>query len=149
LASFLFFIESFKKELISLNNMEIDFKELKTELKLIGLEEISRVPYRDRVYWVDPMAFPDGKPSQWFESTAYSGADVYVWGGLRQEFKKPLILHEIIEADLVLHQEIERRDAHTEAEKFDGKYAKSLLSKEEFSDYEKTRERFEKAFGKK
>ena len=126
--------------------MEVDFKELKTELKLIDLEEINRIPYHDNMYWIDPMAFPDGEPSQWFESTAYTGADVYIWGGLRKEFKKPLILHEIIEADLVLHQGVDRRAAHREAEKFDRKYARSLLNKEELSDYEKTRESLEKSF---
>jgi len=126
--------------------MEIDFKELETELKLIDLDDINRVPYRDRTYWVDPMAFPEGKPAQWFESTAYNGADIYIWGGVREEFKKPLILHEIIEADLVLHQKTGREEAHEEARRVDREYAKSRLNQEEFSDYEKTRESFEKAF---
>jgi len=126
--------------------MEVDFEGLKKELRSVDLEGISVVPYRERIFWVDSMSFPDGKPAQWFESTGYSGADIYLWGGLREDFKRPFILHEIVEADLVLYQKVNKKTAHEEAKKFDRKYAESILSEEEFSDYEKARKGLENAF---
>ena len=111
-------------------NMDIDYDRLKGKIDELSLDEISTVRYNGREYYIDPNSTsnPDcGKPAEWFKSSAYSGADVYIWDSVEPEFKKAMALHEIIEADLKRHQHVPIEEAHRIARENDERYASETM----------------------
>ena len=124
--------------------MELLYDELRKELDRLSLDATFIVFYRTRDFFIDPNSTPGhGEPAEWFPSTVYSGADVYVWEDIEREFKMPIILHEVIEADLRIYQEFSKDDSHNIAKEFDKRYAKELLSGEFYKDYEANRDLLE------
>lgn len=127
--------------------MDIQFEELSTLLESLDLNEVSLVSYRNRNYWVDCIAEPGhGKPVEWFSSTSLEGADIYCWADINPLHKRPMIFHELIEADLVLHQEVDQTRAHNAARVLDREYAKRLMTAQELVEYETQRRAMEKRF---
>jgi hypothetical protein len=109
--------------------MQVDYESLKKSIDDLDLNNISRVQYRSREYWINPTSAPgEGKPAQWFKSTSCSGADVYLWETIEPEFKKAMVLHEIIEADLKVHQRVPEQVAHDVAREHDERYVKETLN---------------------
>ena len=110
--------------------MDIRYEELKAKVEDISLDKSSVINYRGRDYWVQPnsISFREagkdaGKPAEWHRSSEYSGADIYIWRDIEPEFKKAMILHEIIEADLQHHQRVPGEEAHDAAMKDGMRYA--------------------------
>jgi hypothetical protein len=88
-----------------------------------------------------------GKPAEWFRSSAYDGADVYIWEDIEPEFKKAMILHEIIEADLRLHQRMPIEEAHGTASVLSTRHAMEILDSATFELFEKERDEMEQKYG--
>lgn len=110
--------------------MNIDYDRLKGRVDELSLDEIEIVHYNGRQYWVDLNCIPDpecGQPAEWFKSTKFSGADVYVWDNVEPEFKRAMALHEIIEADLKRHQLVPIEEAHRIAREHDKRYASETM----------------------
>ena len=137
---------SFIKYELKLITMEVQFDELVKIIDEISLTDRSRIQYRDRTYFIEPDG-RSGPEAEFFESGTYSGADVYIWNQVRPEFRRPMILHEVIEADLYLHQRIPKRDAHQTAVEYDRKYARMNLDDQTLKEYEEFRESINEFFG--
>lgn len=127
--------------------MDVDYEQLKNAVEALPLRNFEETEYRGRVYMVDPISPMKNPPAEWFESTAYDGADVYIWKGIPPEFKRSIILHEILEADLTLHQGIPRERSHTVATEYDTKYAKEKLDDIAYRQYEELRVTLSSFFG--
>ena len=111
--------------------MKIDYTLLKKEILGIDTEGISIIFYNERGYYADLGCTPDyngGMPAEWFRSTRHSGADVYIWSNIEPEFKRAMDLHEIIEADLKMHQNLTAEEAHKTARKYDSIFAKETMN---------------------
>ncbi|MBD3249109.1 hypothetical protein GF336_03625 [Candidatus Woesearchaeota archaeon] len=126
--------------------MEVQFDELVKIIDEISLTDRSRIQYRDRTYFIE-LDGRSGPEAEFFASGTYSGADIYIWNQVRPEFKRPMILHEVIEADLYLHQRIPKRDAHMTAMEHDRNYAKATLDTQTLLEYEQFRESINEFFG--
>ncbi|MBT3395049.1 hypothetical protein HOA59_00730 [archaeon] len=118
--------------------------ELKKELSIFDTSKIGLVKYLDRTYWIDPTSYSgEGEIAEWFASTTYDGADIYIHDNAIDEFKKPYILHEIVESSLV-RDGLSTHAAHLVAKHFDGEYAKEILSDSKYEEYETLRLKLEK-----
>lgn len=127
--------------------MEIDYEALRKAVESLPLKNFEETEYRGRMYMVEPISPTKNPPVEWFTSTAYDGADVYIWEGIPEKFKRPVILHEILEADLTLHQGIPIDTAHKIAQDNDRKYAKEKLDDIAYKQYEELRAELGTFFG--
>ena len=96
--------------------------------------------YRDREYFF--MFSPQGPIGMFVPSHAYSGADIYIWEGVPRLFVRPVVVHEIVEADLRICQNAQGA-AHSLARRVDRLIAKELLSENDFIKYELFRSQVE------
>ncbi len=118
--------------------------ELKKELSSFDISKVGLVEYLNRTYWIDPTSYSgEGEIAEWFASTVYDGADIYIHDSAPKKFKKPYILHEIIESSLV-REGLSTHAAHLVAKHFDGEYAKEILSDSKYEEYETLRFELEK-----
>jgi len=118
--------------------MEVKFDELTKIINAISLTKRSVIQYRNKTYFIEPNG-REGPEAEIFPSGTYDGADIYIWNKVKREFRRPIILHEIIEADLFLHQKVPKRDAHKTAMKYDKDYAKNSLDSQTLREYEEFR----------
>ena len=124
--------------------MEIDFAELKRIVLDLSVTSVSTLEYRDRTYYVEPAA-RDGPPGESFVSTYYDGADIYVWKRVPKQFRRPVIVHEVVEADLSFYQGVPRSVAHQTAVEIDRRFASETLDALALAEYELFRERCERS----
>ena len=127
--------------------MILNQKELFSLVNALSLKDLDIIPYRGRNYWI--QITENLEPPAWYStSTLVDGADIYLdKQKIPQKFQKPVILHEIIEADLSIHQNIPLQKAHQLAQEEDRTYASLFLSSTQREEYEKLRERLEASFG--
>ena len=118
--------------------MEVKFDELTKIINAISLTKRSVIQYRNKTYFIEPNG-REGPEAEFFPSRTYNGADIYIWNKVRREFRRPIILHEVIEADLFLHQKIPKSDAHKTSMKYDKNYAKNSLDSQTLREYEEFR----------
>jgi len=118
--------------------MKVKFDELAKLIDAISLTKRSKIQYEDRIYFIEPNG-REGPEAEFFPSGTYNGADIYIWNKVRREFRRPMILHEVIEADLFLHQKVPKSDAHKTAMKYDKDYAKNSLDSQTLKEYEEFR----------
>lgn len=115
--------------------MDIKYDEIRNALLSISVVEVTVLSYRSRDYYIDPVS-PQGPIAEFHYSTSYNGADIYVWDKVPVEFRRSVILHEIVEADLHMHQNVEKMKAHEEAVKLDNRFARETLDTEKYTKYE-------------
>ena len=116
--------------------MEVLYEEIKQAVLKIPLEETGEeLEYRGRSYFVEPFS-QQGPAGEYFQSSSFDGADIYLWEKVPEKFKRPVLLHEIIEADLNIHQNIPKENAHDEAIKHDMRFARETLDRKTFKGYE-------------
>ena len=72
------------------------------------------------------MSSPQGPIGMFVPSHAYSGADIYIWEGVPRLFVRPVVVHEIVEADLRICQNAQGA-AHSLARRVDRLIAKELF----------------------
>ena len=128
--------------------MDINREELTSLVDALELKDMDIVEYRGRNFWLQ-ISKGLNPPAAWYsESTYVDGADVYIDKDLIPDrFKKPVIFHEILEADLRIHQNMPQDEAHRLARDEDRKYANKLLTESEKSDYEGLRKELGDFFG--
>ncbi len=124
--------------------MEIDFAELKRIVLGLSVTDVSTLEYRDRTYYVNPSS-GEGPPGESFAPTYYDGADIYIWRRVPQKFRRPVIIHEVVEADLSYHQHLPRSVAHQTAVEIDRRFARETLDAATLTEYELFRERCERS----
>lgn len=120
--------------------MNIDFERLKRELLDVPIDAASIITYNSRRYYLDLEA-GQGPAGEYYTSTAYDGADIYVWDAVPEIFRKSVAFHEIVEADLYIHQHVSKRKAHLKATEADRRFASETLDHKTFLEYEEFRER--------
>ncbi|MBI4919052.1 hypothetical protein HY837_03920 [archaeon] len=120
--------------------MNIDFDALKSAVDGLFLDgSHETLEYFGRTYFV--TSSPDLDTAVWFAPTYYTGADIYFCERIPEKFKGPVVLHEILEADLRVHQELPLSEAHKIAVIHDSLYAKQKLTEQDFLKYEKWRKK--------
>ncbi len=92
------------------------------------------VTYRDNEYFID-MCSPIGPAGEFFASTHYSGADIYVWKEVPLNLRRVVIIHELLEADLLLIQGANRSEAHSLAVAVERRFARETLDDRLFGQY--------------
>lgn len=123
--------------------MELDYDGLKKSLSRISARRNGQlVPYRGRDYWIGIS--PQGPIAEIFAGSFYGAADIYIWNRVPPKFRKPVIFHEVLEADLSFYQGVPKQDAHNIASGMDSKYAEELLRKEDFEEYKKFKDQLTK-----
>ena len=122
--------------------MEVEFEDLKRKVNGLNLSEWENIEYRGRTFHIIPdVPHGEGLPAEWFKSTHYDGADVYIWENIPDDFKRSIIIHEIIEADLRLNQRVDCTKAHEAATDYDRRYASLTLDEQRYRQYENERNR--------
>lgn len=120
--------------------MEINYEKLKDLALNIPLKENGEmVKYRGRDYFVAPFS-QEGPEGEFFPSTAFDGADIYLWERVPKKFKRSVFLHELVEADLCFHQGVRQKSAHDIAVECDRKFARDTLDSKTYEEYENFRE---------
>ncbi len=72
---------------------------------------------------------------------------MYVWDKVPSGFRRPIILHEVVEADLYIHQNISKSKAHGKAVDLDKRFAKETLDAQTLAEYEAFRAKGGEFFG--
>ena len=109
--------------------MVVDSKNLEIELGKVNLKKKTIIEYKGREYWINPIAESGHEsPSSWYRSTDYSGADVYIWRNMKKKIKKQFTFHEIIEADLRLHEQFSECNSHIFSNVITDDYARRTLN---------------------
>ncbi len=123
--------------------MDIDRAELTSLVDAPKLEDADIQEYRGRSYWIQISDGINPPPACWYSKSTYvDGADIYIDKEVIPDiFKRPVIFHEILEADLFLYQGVEKNEAHHIAREEDRKYANKLLTESEKREYEELRKR--------
>ena len=119
--------------------MEINYEEIKSAVSEIAIDEAGDLlSYRGRDYYIDPNS-PARPIGEFHKSTAYDGADIYIWDKVPEKFRRAIILHEVIEADLYIHQGLPQNEAHERTVPYDRRYARETLDSKTFLEYEEFR----------
>jgi hypothetical protein len=119
--------------------MGINYDEIKSAVSEIAIDKTGDLLlYGGRDYYIDPIS-PAGPIGEFYASTAYDGADIYIWDKVPEKFRRAIILHEVIEADLHIHQGLPLNKAHERTVPFDRRYARETLDSKTFLEYEKFR----------
>lgn len=116
------------------NTFDIQYNKLKQTVRELSPTEVTIIPYRGRDYFVDPEA-EQGPAGEFHPSTVYDGADVYVWKQVPQKLRLPVIFHEVVEADLRIHQGAPKQEAHDLAALLDAQFAKDTFDTETMHSY--------------
>ena len=91
-----------------------------------------------------------------FPSNLVDGADIYIWGSIKRNFKRPLLVHELAEF-LFMYERFRdslrepsliredvydkiRKEAHSFARKQDDRFAKETLDEQTYKEYHRFRE---------
>lgn len=91
-------------------------------------------------------------PGEYFFSQSVDGADITILDSLREEFRKPVILHEVAEFllrkpycsdDGTIRFRVEFREAHKTAREWDERYARETLDSSTFMEYLEFRRQFD------
>jgi hypothetical protein len=126
--------------------MEVDYTEIKSAVSKVSIDETGGLlSYRGRDYYVDPIS-PAGSIGEFHWSTLYDGADIYIWDKVPEEFRRVIILHEVIEADLRIHQKLPLNEAHEKTVSYDRRYAKETLDSKALLEYEELRKNGDEFF---
>lgn len=121
--------------------MEVERSALEHLVNSLKSKKIQIVQYRGRDYRIDIGKHVDS-PAWYLESSFVTGAEIGIdRDQIPDKFKRAVILHEIVEADLYIHQQIIRRKAHHRAVREDYFYARKHLNEAEFREYGTFRQR--------
>jgi hypothetical protein len=131
--------DSFINSNLLVVTMEINYDEIKGAVLEIAIDETGDLlSYRGRDYYIDPIS-PAGPIGEFHASTEYDGADIYIWDKVPKKFRRAIILHEVIEADLHIHQWLPQNEAHERTVPHDRRYARETLDSKTFLEYEEFR----------
>jgi hypothetical protein len=118
--------------------MITDYKGIKEAVSEISVVENGQLlPYRGRDYWIGISS--QGPIAEAFDNSYYSGADIYIWDQVPEKFRRAIILHEVIEADLYFFQDIPKPKSHKKAVELDRRFARETLDSKTLAEYEEFR----------
>jgi len=131
---------------------DVEYQSLKDAVDGASLEQGEIISCKDLSHYIlfCPTDTEDGLPARWiYPSSLVNGGDIYIWASIRKEFKRPLILHEILEVTYSIERfgnvrpyfipdselEAESKKGHRLARQYDERYAKETLDKTTFKEY--------------
>lgn len=128
--------------------MEIDYSALKRVVERANFGDMEELSYSGVNYLLFPCEYSEeerenGEPPVFFQGSTVADWDIYfAMKEIDERFRKPVLLHELVEAERygkLVRDGLSKEEAsvrsHDIAVSCDDKYAKELLSAEDYNDY--------------